>query len=58
MTDPVRIALIGCGRIAQVAHLPALEKASGVRLVAVTDPSRSVADAVGRRYGVRPRTPM
>ena len=52
MADPVRVALIGCGRIAQVAHLPALEKATGVELVAVSDPSRSVAEAVARRYGV------
>ena len=52
MRDPVRIALIGCGRIAQVAHLPALEKASGVELVAVSDPSRAVVDAVARRYDI------
>ena len=39
MADPVRLALIGCGRIAQVAHLPAVEKAEGVELVAVCDPS-------------------
>ena len=49
MDSPVRLALIGCGRIAQVAHLPALEKADGVRLVAVTEPSEDVARAVARR---------
>ena len=53
MTGPVRIALIGCGRIAQVAHLPALEKADGVELVAVSDPSQTVAIAIARRYDVR-----
>ena len=52
MTEPVRLALIGCGRIAQVAHLPALEKAESVQLVAVSDPSKDVADAVARRYGI------
>ncbi|WNV86003.1 Gfo/Idh/MocA family oxidoreductase [Umezawaea sp. Da 62-37] len=52
MTGNVRVALIGCGRIAQVAHLPALEKAEGVDLVAVSDPSADVARAVARRYGV------
>jgi predicted dehydrogenase len=51
MTGPVRVALIGCGRIAQVAHLPGLEKAAGIELVAVSDPSRVVAEAVARRYG-------
>ncbi|MBM2618612.1 Gfo/Idh/MocA family oxidoreductase [Actinoplanes sp. LDG1-06] len=52
MAQPVRIALIGCGRIAQVAHLPAIEKADGVTLVAVADPSGQVASDVARRYGV------
>jgi predicted dehydrogenase len=52
MFEPVRLALVGCGRIAQVAHLPALEKADGVELVAVSDPSEAVAGAVARRYGV------
>ena len=52
MVERVRIALVGCGRIAQVAHLPAFEKAAGVELVAVSDPSREVAEAVARRYAV------
>ncbi len=52
MSDPVRLALVGCGRIAQVAHLPAVEKAEGVELVAVCDPSGAVARSVARRYGV------
>lgn len=52
MSDPVRLALVGCGRIAQVAHLPAVEKAEGVELVAVSDPSGEVARSVARRYGL------
>ena len=52
MTAPVRIALIGCGRIAQIAHLPALEKADGIELVAVCDPAGDIARAVATRYGV------
>ncbi|HEX4247703.1 MAG TPA: Gfo/Idh/MocA family oxidoreductase [Pseudonocardia sp.] len=53
MPGPVRLALIGCGRIAQVAHLPALEKADGVELVALCDPNGAVAHAVAHRYDVR-----
>ncbi|HEX4360235.1 MAG TPA: Gfo/Idh/MocA family oxidoreductase [Pseudonocardia sp.] len=53
MTSPVRLALIGCGRIAQVAHLPALEKADGVELVALCDPNEAVARAVAQRYDIR-----
>jgi predicted dehydrogenase len=52
MNESVRFALVGCGRIAQVAHLPALEKAEGVQLVAICDPSEDVAGAVARRYGL------
>jgi predicted dehydrogenase len=48
----VRLGLVGCGRIAQVAHLPALEKADGVELVVVCDPSEDVAGAVAGRYGI------
>jgi len=53
VTSAVRLALLGCGRIAQVAHLPALEKADGVELVAVCDPNETVARAVAHRYDVR-----
>ncbi|ANZ40798.1 hypothetical protein BBK82_37220 [Lentzea guizhouensis] len=52
MKSPVRLGLIGCGRIAQVAHLPALEKADGVDLLAVCDPDAAVAGAVARRYHI------
>ncbi|GAA0975352.1 Gfo/Idh/MocA family oxidoreductase [Acrocarpospora macrocephala] len=52
MKENVRLALVGCGRIAQAAHLPALEKAEGVELVAVSDPSQDVARAVAGRYGI------
>ncbi len=49
----ITLGVIGCGRIAQAAHLPAIEKASGVRLVAVSDPSERLSQGVGRQYGVR-----
>lgn len=48
----LRLGLIGCGRIAQVAHLPAITKEPSVQLVAVSDPSPVLATAVGARYGV------
>ena len=49
---PVRLGVIGCGRIAQVAHLPAVAKAAGVELAAVSDPSSTLARGVSARYGV------
>jgi len=48
----LRLGVIGCGRIAQVAHLPAIAKEPSVQLVGVSDPSSVLARAVGARYGV------
>jgi len=52
MSDMVRLGVIGCGRIAQVAHFPALEKAEGIEVVVVCDRSEDVARAVAGRYGI------
>jgi predicted dehydrogenase len=49
---PLRIGVIGCGRIAQVAHVPALVKAAGVELTCVSDPSPALATGVAGRYGL------
>jgi predicted dehydrogenase len=48
----VDLAVVGCGRIAQAAHLPAIEKCDGVRLRLVCDRSERLARGVGERYGV------
>jgi len=53
---PVRLGVIGCGRIAQAAHLPAIAKTDEVELVAVCDPSRTLAAGVGAQYGVAAHT--
>jgi len=53
---PLQLAVIGCGRVVEQCHLPALQGLTGIKLVAVadTDPTRlnKVADrfGVGRRY--------
>ncbi|GGM10917.1 Gfo/Idh/MocA family protein [Nakamurella endophytica] len=52
MTDELGIGVIGAGRIAQAAHLPALARADGARLVGLCDPSPVLAEAVARRYEV------
>lgn len=52
MTSPLRIGMIGCGRIAQAAHLPAIEKTDRVTLVTVFDPSDVLSSRVAARYGV------
>lgn len=48
----LNIGLIGAGRIAQAAHLPALARARGARLVALCDPSPTLSSGVARRYEV------
>lgn len=47
----LRIGLLGCGPIAQFAHLPALAKARGVQLTAICEGAEDLLTAVGRRVG-------
>jgi predicted dehydrogenase len=47
----LKLGVIGCGRISQTAHLPAISKVANVELVAVSDPSALLATSVGNRYG-------
>lgn len=49
---PVQTGVIGCGRIAQAAHLPAIAQTDSVELVAVSDPSETLVEGVAARYGV------
>ena len=49
----MRLGVVGCGLIAQLAHLPALTALRGrFAVVAVADPSPRVRAAVARLYGV------
>jgi len=50
--ERIRLGLIGAGRIAQSAHLPAATKADFVDLVAVADASPLIARGVGGTYGI------
>jgi predicted dehydrogenase len=52
MTNDLRIGLLGCGPIAQFAHLPALTKARGVELVALCDAAGDLLQKMGARVGV------
>lgn len=49
--SPIRIALVGCGRISQ-NHFDAIAKVEGLRLVAVCDDVKSRADAAGKALAV------
>jgi predicted dehydrogenase len=60
MSDPVRVGLAGCGRLAEAGYLPAASRLPGVEIVAVSDPNRArrdvVADALGLAAGGRYET--
>lgn len=45
MSEVLRIGLVGCGRIAQTTHLPALQKARGVSLASLCHVATTVMTA-------------
>ena len=52
MKTDVRIAVVGTGAIAQMAHLPVLAKMRGVDVVALCDVDRAKGRALADRFGV------
>ena len=51
MSDKVRIAVIGCGNIANSAHIPAYLKCEDAQIVAFCDIIPERADAAVKKYG-------
>jgi predicted dehydrogenase len=49
----IRIGLVGCGFIAQNAHLPALQKAEGVILDSICERDPELLQAVATRFGIK-----
>lgn len=47
--EKVKLALIGCGNVAQVVHLPVLEHMPDVEIVAIVDPDKRKAEAIASR---------
>jgi myo-inositol 2-dehydrogenase/D-chiro-inositol 1-dehydrogenase len=52
---PLQLALIGCGRVVEQCHLPALQGLPGIKLVAVADTDSARLNNVADRFGVRRR---
>jgi predicted dehydrogenase len=52
MRPDVRVAIVGTGAIAQIAHLPVLKKMRGVDIVALCDIDRAKARALADRFDV------
>jgi myo-inositol 2-dehydrogenase/D-chiro-inositol 1-dehydrogenase len=50
MTDPpLRLGLVGCGRLAELGYAPAAEAARGIEIVAVSDPDRDRRGLLAKR---------
>jgi predicted dehydrogenase len=49
-TEPIPVALIGCGTVAQYGHLPAIAQTPELKLVAVADANAETARAVATKY--------
>jgi predicted dehydrogenase len=52
---PIGIGVIGCGKIAQMMHLPFIHELSDFRIAALCDISPTVVDTVATLYGVTGR---
>jgi predicted dehydrogenase len=50
--DKIKVALVGCGNIGQVVHLPILQRMPDVEVVAIVDTDKRMAQAVAERAGV------
>lgn len=51
MTAPVRLGLVGCGRLAEQGYVPASARAASVEIVAVADPDPQRGHAVAALAG-------
>jgi len=50
--EVLKIGLLGCGAIAQIAHIPAALRARRVHLAAICDGAKDLLEKVGRKAGV------
>lgn len=50
--QPVRIALVGAGEIAEVAHLPAWAAAKGAEVTVLVDPNQERAQRLASKFGI------
>ncbi len=52
MSEPVRLAVVGAGAIAQLTHLPVLAKLRGASLTCLVDNDRAKARSLADRHGI------
>lgn len=52
MTKTLKVGVVGCGQIAQIAHIPFIQELPQFEIGALCDFSRGVVDALGEKYRV------
>jgi predicted dehydrogenase len=52
MDKKLKVGVVGCGQIAQIAHLPYLQELPQFEIGALADLSPQVLDSLGKKYGV------
>ena len=50
---PLRVAVVGCGAVAELVHLPAIAALSGIEVQLLVDKDPGRAALLARQYGVR-----
>lgn len=51
----MQFGVIGCGRIAQIMHLPHLDELPGISIEAIADPAANIRETIGDKYRVPAR---
>jgi len=51
-TDPVKVGVIGCGKVAMVRHLPTLARLKGCKVTAIADIDPKRLDLVKNNFGI------
>jgi len=51
-TDPLRIGIVGCGAVTELAHLPLCTAMQGVKVTALVDPNIGRAEQLAKTFGV------
>lgn len=50
--DMIKIGLIGCGAVADYAHIPSIKATAGFELVSIFDPVLTSAQRLGKKHGI------
>jgi predicted dehydrogenase len=53
MAQDAKVAMVGCGAVAECRHLPALVQTKGCEVVALVDCDRARAEKLAKQYSVR-----